>query len=352
MQQSRQFQSAIEYFDQAIKTDPNCWQAWEAKGRLFFDLGRKQDALALFDKQLEKDKNKYAAWNNKGIVFRSLGRLEDALHCFTRAIGFNPKCSSAWNNKGKALSEFKRNEEALECHNQSLIIDPKNPSFLCNKGIVLYDLGRVQEAVECYERTIEINPLDFYPWYMKGLMLKGMKRHEEALMCFEESLRVGEGNARIEWIFAAMNGKFDALWELGRWMDLIVFYERALEKREGEEHELLYATIFVKNKREEALKRLREETNERMKEALEMLSMVRKVFFVMKRIDIPPEMRWKIVMEGKEEKLSWEEKKNVVKFGSDERKLEKRKDEFWEHVGILKAKRFLDIRQSDERTSS
>jgi len=67
---------------------------------------------------------------------------------------------------------------------------------------------------------------------------------------------------------------------------------------------------------------------------LPMLSMSRKVYLVMRDINLPSEMKWKIVMEEAKEKLRFEEKKKVVLFGSDERSLGKSEREFWEDIEV------------------
>jgi len=108
------------------------------------------------------------------------------------------------------------------------------------------------------------------------------------------------------------------------------------------------------NDRDTALFKLKEEMDGKKKGGLDAFCLSRKVFVVMRNVDIPAEMRWKIVMDGLDEKekkkekevLDKKEKEKAVMLGSDERKLGREKNELWKEMGIVDSLRFIEQRKN------
>jgi tetratricopeptide (TPR) repeat protein len=108
--------SALEYFEQAIRINPNHSKAWYNKGMSLFRLGEsREETLHCFEKALEINPLDAEAWNNKGAVLAMNGRDTDALTCYNRALELKPGYSKAWQNKGMLLLKLGNKKEAKDC---------------------------------------------------------------------------------------------------------------------------------------------------------------------------------------------------------------------------------------------
>ena len=87
---SRHLSVALDYYDQAIKINPNYAYAWNNKGIALHNLGKHKDAIECYDRAIMIDPNYADAWNNKGVSLRKIGQQKDADRCFTKAreLGF------------------------------------------------------------------------------------------------------------------------------------------------------------------------------------------------------------------------------------------------------------------------
>jgi len=87
---SRHLSVALDYYDQAIKIDPNYAYAWNNKGIALSNLGKYDEAIECHDRAIKIDPNYADAWNNKGVSLRKIGQQKDADRCFTKAreLGF------------------------------------------------------------------------------------------------------------------------------------------------------------------------------------------------------------------------------------------------------------------------
>lgn len=83
---SRHLSVALDYYDQAIKIDPNYAYAWNNKGMALRNLGKYDEAIECYDRAIKIDPNYAEAWNNKGVSLRKLGQQKDADRCFAKAI--------------------------------------------------------------------------------------------------------------------------------------------------------------------------------------------------------------------------------------------------------------------------
>ncbi|MGB7571049.1 MAG: tetratricopeptide repeat protein, partial [Methanothrix sp.] len=65
--------------------DPKYAYAWNNKGAVLSDQGKKEEALKAYEKAIELDPKFAYPWNNKGLALKALGRKSQADECFARA---------------------------------------------------------------------------------------------------------------------------------------------------------------------------------------------------------------------------------------------------------------------------
>jgi tetratricopeptide (TPR) repeat protein len=86
-----EFETAVEFFDKALKLDPSIVAAWSNRGLALSKLGRYDEAIESYDQAIELFPKYTAAWVDKGVALQELGRLDEALKCYDMAIEMSPK---------------------------------------------------------------------------------------------------------------------------------------------------------------------------------------------------------------------------------------------------------------------
>ena len=113
---TQQVRAALQYFEQAVKLNPNHSKAWYNKGMSLMSLGEsKDDALHCFQKAIEINPLDAEAWHNKGAILTVLDRNSEALMCYDRALELKPGYGKAWHNKGHLLMKMGNKRGAKEC---------------------------------------------------------------------------------------------------------------------------------------------------------------------------------------------------------------------------------------------
>jgi len=175
---------AVEYFEQAIKVDPNYAQAYAGLssalgpmmffGFLPFSEGRPR-MLTAETKALELDGTLAEAQNESG-VFKLYYEYDwpGGESAFKRAIDLNPNYPLAHHMYANLLGGMRRSDEAIAERKRALEIDPLSLRTNALLGFDYYIAGRYDEALEQYRKTSELDPN--FPLINLGIVyeLKGM----------------------------------------------------------------------------------------------------------------------------------------------------------------------------------
>ena len=118
---NQDLRAALEYFDQAIKLNPNHPKAWYNMGMCLMKLGEaKEEASRCFEKAIEINPLDAESWNNKGAILEMLENNSDALKCYERSLELRPGYSRAWQNKGGLLQKMGNKKAAKECFRKAV----------------------------------------------------------------------------------------------------------------------------------------------------------------------------------------------------------------------------------------
>jgi tetratricopeptide (TPR) repeat protein len=91
---NKNYDKALHCFDRVLEYDPQCLDAWSAKGDLFLQMSREEVSL---EKLVIK-----------GRMHMENKEFDQALGCFDRALELDPQCLDAWSAKGIVLIEMEK----------------------------------------------------------------------------------------------------------------------------------------------------------------------------------------------------------------------------------------------------
>jgi tetratricopeptide (TPR) repeat protein len=156
--QKGQYESAVEFFRQAIKINSKQPLLHYNLGLALQHLNRPEEALGCYNIALALKPDYVEALNNQGMSLHAMHRAEEALVSYDRALALRPDYIEALNNRGTALHVLHRLEQALACYDRTLVLKPDHIAALNNRGMILYDLTRLDEALACYDRAVVLKP--------------------------------------------------------------------------------------------------------------------------------------------------------------------------------------------------
>ena len=149
---------AIEFFHQAIASQPTYCETPNNLGLVLAAEGRVDEAMACYRQTLRIDPSQFGALNNLGNALFARGRYDEAINNYFRALQLNPEYYVALNNLGVALSARGRPDAAIRYFRKALELKPDYFDALKNLATSLAARRQFEEAVGYYRRAIQVNP--------------------------------------------------------------------------------------------------------------------------------------------------------------------------------------------------
>lgn len=161
-------QSVIEDYTRAIEINPNYAEAYSNRGDLCYELGDYQAAIKDYNQAIEINPNYANAYFKRGIVRIYLGDYQVAIEDYTQAVKINPNYAESYFLRGYARIYLGDYLAAIKDYTQAIEINPNYVDAYNNRGFIFYNLGHYQAAIEDYDRAIKINPNYADTYYNQG----------------------------------------------------------------------------------------------------------------------------------------------------------------------------------------
>jgi len=119
---NKQFTSAIEHFDAAIKINPHDGASYNDRALCMVELGIIDEAFKYFDKGIEVEPDYATIYHNKGWLLNNIGRHTEALRCFRKALELEPDRAVTFDNLADALYNLGDYRGALNAYHSVLTL--------------------------------------------------------------------------------------------------------------------------------------------------------------------------------------------------------------------------------------
>jgi len=244
----------IALLEEAVETDPSYFDAHQALGLEFYQLGRAEEALPWLQNAARLGREMAEAQNNLAVLYAQLGRMEEALDQFEKALALRPDYPEARLNYGRLLEEHGRFDEAEGVYSDLLDADPDNVKARSSLALLYERTGRTELAIQEYRILSRKTPELAENYFLRsGRQARKAKEYRKAEKYF---LRAVDVNPQLAQGYAELgiNAYF------AERHDQSVKYFRqalALEPQRGEYHHFLGLAHEKIGERQEARKSFR-----------------------------------------------------------------------------------------------
>jgi protein O-mannosyl-transferase len=231
--QNQTWQDSPALWKNVTEKHPQDALSWTNLGLAYFDLGQHDQSIPAYEQALKVDPNYYDAGINLGVSHHRLKRYPEAVEAFGKAIKANPNRPEAYfaraqssfsvQNYAQAISDYEKarqmgdkhppheidlnigqcyanlnqNERALAAYDAALKIAPQVASIHYQKGNAYAAAGNMPQAIACYDNVLKIDPKYTDAINNKGNALAAMNRFSEALPVFDQAVAVQPGTANV-----------------------------------------------------------------------------------------------------------------------------------------------------------
>ena len=184
----KRYDEAFAAYDKALALKPDLAEAWLGRGNVFIDLSRYDEAFAAYDKAVALKPDLAGAWFGRGNAFTGLKRYDEASASYDKALALKPDLAEAWLARGDGFNNHKRYDEALATYDKALALKPDLAEAWLGRGNVFIDLSRYDEAFAAYDKALTLKPDLAEAWLGRGHVFTGLKRYDEASASYDKAL--------------------------------------------------------------------------------------------------------------------------------------------------------------------
>jgi tetratricopeptide (TPR) repeat protein len=215
----------VALIERAIAVWPNEVAARSNLGWALAEAGRLDDAVAAYDSALKLDPGYVAGHYNRANALRDLGALAEALAGYDRVLGLQPAFVEAWVNRGAILERLRRADEAAASFAKAVALRPDLAEAHANLAKVLNDLKRSGEALASAGQAVALAPSSAAAHNHRALALYDLRRLDEALAAADRAIALDPSYPE------AHNSRAIALFDLRRLGEAVASCDRALAIR-------------------------------------------------------------------------------------------------------------------------
>jgi tetratricopeptide (TPR) repeat protein len=155
----KDYDRAIEDYDQAIRLGLRDSDAYYRRGLVYFEKNDYSRAIQNFDEALNLNPDNVAMLQSRGWAYENKNDYEQAIRDYDRAISLQSGYGPALIRRAKVYEAKRQYEQALADYEAATRADPKAVSER-SKGFVFFYLGRMTQSAEMFETYMKANPDD------------------------------------------------------------------------------------------------------------------------------------------------------------------------------------------------
>lgn len=189
-------ESAIIYFDEAIRLDENNAAAYGKLAAVYDRKGVNEKAAFDYEKAVTLDKELVSLYGPLGLVYIEMGEIakaEDAIH---RADLGAVDTVETRNLRALILFKKNMNAESLAAFDKALQLDGRNVMANYYRGQVYARLEEPSDTIAAYKKTLDIEPGFAPASYDLGVAYYNSGDYNNAAGAYQQAIKNDPGNSQ------------------------------------------------------------------------------------------------------------------------------------------------------------
>jgi len=200
--QLKEFNKAIETFNNTIKVNPKFAEAYNNLGIVFYELNDLEKALKSFEEAIKIKSNFSDAFNNIGNVYQKKNYINKAIENYEIAILKNEGSNKdkPLFNLGNIFREQEDYEKSIDYYKKAIAINPNSIDASINLSISLNKTGKLKEAIILCENILKKDPKNTQALNNLGEYNQEIGDEKLSIDYYKKALTYEPDNLRSLWL--------------------------------------------------------------------------------------------------------------------------------------------------------
>ena len=176
----QEFNSAIEYYKNAIHYSPKYTTAYFKLARTYFKMKDYKNAQIILKKNLEVDPRQEQSEKMLGDIYRGAGESEEAIKHYNQAIFINSNYHQAYYSLGATLLSNGDLENSRVALNSAIKLKADYAKAYGALGMVDQELGNIDSAIKNFLQAVKLDAKTYKIHYRLASVYNLQKKYENA----------------------------------------------------------------------------------------------------------------------------------------------------------------------------
>ena len=189
-------QKALAAAQQAERLNGNLPEVHFSLGSVYTDSGKGAEAVSELKRVLELAPNSDDGYRGLGKAYLALGQKDQALQAYQKAIELNPYYWVNYNFAGQAYSGLGEYDKALAAFQRIIELEPDNSFGYLNTGAIYFQQGKYDKCIPFFEKALKIQP-HYLTYSNLGTAFFFLHRYTESVPMFEKAVEMNQNDPML-----------------------------------------------------------------------------------------------------------------------------------------------------------
>ncbi|MGB3208718.1 MAG: tetratricopeptide repeat protein [Crinalium sp.] len=153
----KQWQQAINDYNQAIKIDPQLAYAYNGRGTVYAYQKQWQQAINDYNQAIKIDPQLAYVYKNRGVVYHAQENFSAALSDYNKALSIDENFIAAINPIGLIKYEMGETDTAIQQWQKSLKVDAQQAEIQLALAVAMYTKGESDKALQLATQALKLD---------------------------------------------------------------------------------------------------------------------------------------------------------------------------------------------------
>jgi len=189
-------QKALAAAQQAERLNDNLPEVHFSMGNIYTASGKGAEAVSELKRALQLAPNSDDGYRGLGKAYLAVGQKDQALQAYQKAIELNPYYWVNYNFAGQAYSGLGEYDKALAAFQHIIELEPDNTFGYLNTGVIYFEQGKYDQCIPFFQKALQIQP--HYATYSNlGTAFFYLKRYAESVPMFEKAVEMNQNDPQM-----------------------------------------------------------------------------------------------------------------------------------------------------------
>jgi len=184
-------QKALAAAQQAERLNDNLPEVHFSLGDVYTASGKGAEAVSELNRALQLAPNSDDGYRGLGRAYLALGQKDRGLEAYQKAIELNPYYWVNYNYAGQAYAGLGQYDKALAAFQRIIELEPDNSFGYLNAGSMYFRQGKYDQCIPFFQKALQIQPHPM-TYSNLGTAFFFLKRYAESVPMFEKAVEMNQ----------------------------------------------------------------------------------------------------------------------------------------------------------------